>query len=66
MNVPFFILIVALCYAYASLAQHPPEQEGLTVLESQLRSGVTISYKQVSSVICVEKCACIQLLLIQF
>lgn len=42
-------LFVGLFWAQALAQYYPPEPEGLTVLESNLRPGVTISYKQVSS-----------------
>ncbi|KAK2760863.1 hypothetical protein FQN54_002103 [Arachnomyces sp. PD_36] len=46
MIISAFLSAVALCCTHASAQYYPPKPEGLTVLESKLRPGVTISYKQ--------------------
>lgn len=46
------LFFATLLWAQASAQYYPPKPEGLTVLESKLRPGVTISYKQVSSSLC--------------
>lgn len=50
-----FIFYAALFLVHVSAQYYPPKPEGLNILESRFRSGVTISYKQVSSLVCGER-----------